>query len=63
MTEQELELIEKVKLPEYEGYGWVNATKIIRDLIAEIRILERRVVDAEGGVFAPEGSVPDTQGA
>lgn len=57
MTEQELEFIEKVKLPEYEGYGWVNATKIIRDLIKEIRILERRLVDAEGGV-----PVPDTSG-
>ena len=39
MTEEELEFLEKVKLPEYEGYGWGNATKIIRDLIAEIRQL------------------------
>ena len=39
MTEEELEFIEKVQLPEYEGYGWGNATKIIRDLIAEVRRL------------------------
>lgn len=39
MTEEELEFLEKVKLPEYEGYGWGNATKIIRDLIAEVRRL------------------------
>ena len=50
MTEEELEFIEKVKLPEYEGYGWGNATKIIRDLIAEVRILEQRLIDAKGGV-------------
>ena len=39
MTEQELEFLEKVKLPEYEGYGWGNAVKIIHRLIAEVRRL------------------------
>ena len=39
MTEEDLEFIEKVKLPEYEGYGWGNATKIIRDLMVEVREL------------------------
>lgn len=37
MTAQEIDFIEKVKLPEYEGYGWGNTVKIIRDLIAEVR--------------------------
>jgi hypothetical protein len=61
MTDQELEYIEKVRLPEYEGYGWIGATKIIRDLIAELRILERRLIDAEGMVptFEPEGFEPE----
>jgi len=44
MTEEELEFLEKVKLPEYEGYGWGNATKIIRDLIAEVRKLNEKIV-------------------
>jgi len=39
MTEKDLEFIEKVQLPEYEGYGWLNAIKIIRDLMAEVRKL------------------------
>ena len=43
MTEKDLEFIEKVQLPEYEGYGWGNATKIIRDLIAEVRRLNTPV--------------------
>jgi len=58
MTEKELEFLEKVKLPEYEGYGWGNATKIIRDLIAEVRILEQRLIDAEGGRLSP---LPDDE--
>ena len=43
MTEKDLEFIEKVRLPEYEGYGWLGATKIIRDLIAEVRRLNKKV--------------------
>ena len=58
MTEQELEFIEKVQLPEYEGYGWGNATKIIRDLIAEVRILRRELDDAKGGRLSP---LPDDE--
>jgi len=53
MTEKDLKFIETVQLPEYEGYGWLGATKIVRDLIAEIRILERRLIDAEGGRLSP----------
>jgi len=37
MTLDELEYIEKVKLPEYEGYGWANATKDLRRVIADYR--------------------------
>ncbi len=50
MNPGELDYLEKVKIPEYEGYGWASAAKDMRTLIAEIRILERRLVDAEGGV-------------
>lgn len=53
ITAADVEYIEKVKIPEYEGYGWASATKDMRKLIAEIRILERRLVDAEGGVALP----------
>lgn len=41
MNAEELDYIEKVKLPEYEGYGWVNAANDLRKLIAEIRRLNQ----------------------
>lgn len=49
MTGEDLEFIEKIQLPEYEGYGWINACKIIRDLIAEIRRLNKKVAQMARG--------------
>ncbi len=53
ITAADVDYIEKVKIPEYEGYGWASATKDMQKLIAMIRVLERRLVDAEGGVAIP----------
>jgi hypothetical protein len=39
MTVDELEYLEKVKIPEYAGYGWINPCNDMRLLIAEIRKL------------------------
>ena len=49
MTEKDLKFIETVQLPEYEGYGWLGATKIVRDLIAEIRKLNKKVAKIARG--------------
>jgi hypothetical protein len=42
MTLDELDFIEKVKIPEYESYGWIPACKDMRGLIAEIRRLREQ---------------------
>jgi hypothetical protein len=48
MNPIDLDYLEKVKIPEYEGYGWANACKEMRLLIAEIRRLQsERSDDAE----------------
>lgn len=45
MTEQDLQYIEKVRVPEWEAYGWATACKAIKQLIGEIRKLKKtRVV-------------------
>jgi len=46
MNAEELAYIEKVKLPEWEGYGW-GVQKIVQQLIDELRKLDPSLVYVE----------------
>ena len=39
MTIDDLDYLEKVKIPEYESYGWANAARDMRRVIADYRKL------------------------
>jgi hypothetical protein len=43
MNPIDLDYLEKVKIPEYEGYGMINPCNYMRELIAEIRRLREQV--------------------
>ena len=45
MTEQELQYIEKVRVPEWEAYGWATACGAIKQLLGEIRRLKKKKVE------------------
>lgn len=47
MTDEQIDYIEKVKLPEWEQYGIGYACKTIRELIAEIRTIKRGKPEAK----------------
>jgi|GEM_PF-6815180 len=44
MTEQELQYIEKVRVPEWESYSWGPACIVIKQLLGEIRKLKKKKV-------------------
>jgi hypothetical protein len=43
MDELDIDFLEKVKLPEYAGYGWSSAVKDMRALIQEVRRLRKQL--------------------
>jgi len=48
MTTDELEYLEKVKIPEYANYGWINAAEDMRKLINFCRkLLSERSEEAK----------------
>jgi hypothetical protein len=63
MTPEELDFIEKVKIPEYESYGWANATKDLRLVIGEARRLMQELAKKteEAQLLAEKSSAEITE--
>jgi hypothetical protein len=47
MTPEDLDFIEKVKIPEYVSYGWVNACEDLRKVIQSHRALSTKYKELE----------------
>ena len=46
LTDEEIQFIEVVKVPEWERYGWVQACEAIRNLIKTLRKSKEREVNS-----------------